>query len=161
MAYLKSLPLPPSAAAFGQILPGIIVFALLQAIAVGVITLGFGVEFSWPWPVLLLLLPFNWLSMALDNVLFLLFPYRFAPKEAGNVQFMGRTMLVLFAKMAALFAGLLIAGLVGWFLWAAGGESLLLGGLGAAAVLSIEATCLTLFLGRVFCTFDVTVDVPG
>ncbi len=161
MAYLKSLPLPPVGVAFGQILPGILVFTILQAVAIGVLALALGVAMPWPTPMLLLLLPFNWLSMALDNLLFLLFPYRFAPKEAGNVQFMGRAMMVMMAKMLALMAALAAAALIGWLSWWLGGESMVLAGLGATAVLSVEATALTYRLGRVFSRFDVTVDVPG
>ena len=161
MAYLKSLPLPPAGVALGQILPGILVFTILQAVAISVLALALGIAMPWPTPMLLLLLPFNWLSMALDNVLFLLFPYRFAPKEAGNVQFMGRAMMVMMAKMLALMVALAAAGMTGWLFWWLGGESMVFASVGAALALSAEATAFTYLLGRVFAGFDVTVDIPG
>lgn len=143
MAYLKSLPLPPMGVAFGQILPAIGVFTILQLIALSIFALALGVGLPFPAPMLLLLLPFNWLSMALDNLLFLWFPYRFAPKDAGSFQFMGRTMLVA------------------WPCWSTGGESLWLAGAGAGLVLIGEALGATYMLGETFRGLDLTKDVPG
>ena len=161
MAYLKSLPLPAGAVALGQILPAIGVFTVLQAIAIGILALALGVALPFPAPMLLLLVPFNWLSMALDNILFLMYPYRFVPKEAGNVQFLGRAMMVMFAKMLALMAAVVVAAALGALFWWLGGESMLIASLGAAGMLTIQATALTCLLGRVFRNFDVTKDAPG
>ena len=52
--------------------------------------------------IVLVAVPLNWLVTALDNGLFLLFPYRLAVKDAGQMPFMGRLMMVTFVKMMLL-----------------------------------------------------------
>lgn len=160
MVFLKSLPLPPAYVALGQILPGILILTLLQSIAIAALVLALGIEMPWPTSMLLLLLPFNWLSMALDNLLFLWFPYRFAPKEAGNVQFMFRPMMVLMVKMFALMAGIGVAAGLASLAWWLSGESMWLAALTATVVVSAEAAVFTIWLGRAFARFDATKDVP-
>ena len=161
MAYLKSLPLPAQTLALGQILPAIGVFTVLQLLAFAIIVLVFGVALPFPAPMLLLLVLFNWLLMALDNVLFLWFPYRFVPNEAGNVQFLGRLMMFSFARLFAFAAALGMAAASGWLGWWWGGESIWLAGLGAVGMLTILAIGLTCLLGSAFRHFDLTRDVPG
>jgi len=160
MAYLKSLPLRPGMVALGQTLPTAVLFTLIQLVAVLVIQFVAGVETVWLPVLLLVLFPLNWLAAALDNVLFLWMPYRIAPKESGQMQFMGRMMVVLFTKSMIVLVACGFTALVGWAAWAISGAALIVG-LASALVLGVMGAVVTRLAGRLFATFDSTKDVPA
>ncbi len=161
MALLKSLPLPPAAVALGQIVPAIVILTVLQGLAFAVLSLAFGAAMPWPPSMLLLWVPFSWLSVALDNVLFLMFPYRFSAAESGQFRFMARAMMVMFVKLVGLLVAGGVAAGVGALLYFVGGRSLLLAAVGATIVLAGAALASTIALGRIFGNYDINKDVAG
>ena len=50
----------------------------------------------------LLLPPANWSAIAIDNVTFLLFPYRRVAEDPGDVSFVGRSMPSIALKLVTL-----------------------------------------------------------
>jgi hypothetical protein len=161
MALLRSLPLSPAQVAAGQVLPVALVFSAMQylvvvaALALGLVSVG---------PLLLAVAlaipPYTWATMAVENGLFLLMPYRVVPGEDQRMQFMGKVMLALFLKL--IVVGLLVglALLAGWAAAAATGARA--AGL-AAGVLVMVGGCipLTWLVGRAFAAFDVARDTPA
>jgi len=159
MAYLKSLPLRPASLALGQILPGIFLLTVLQGVAITVVILVSGANL--PWPLAILLLPFNWIALAVDNVLFLKYPYRIAPKEAGNVTFMGRRLVTAMAEMLALGVSCGIATAFGALCWFGVTKSWLLVSVAATVLLCGIGVGVTRLLGTAFRDFDIVKDVPA
>lgn len=162
IAFLRSLPLAPTAIAAGQIAPSALLLALLQWAAVGAV-----VAFTGLLPVAVIpaifpaLLPGAWAVLAIDNLLFLLLPHRIDPDDAGNVGFVGRLMLVMFLKFAALGVLLVGAGLVGTFAGFLLGRSPVAGVLAGLAVIVAADVLLTWLVGRAFAAFDPGRDTPA
>ena len=156
--WLKSLPLHPAAIVCGQITGAAVLLSLLQ------ICLLLG---AW-WLVqrghaafiagLVLIFPFNWLLFGIENLTFLLFPYRQTPATAGDFQFLGKFLLLSLLKLtlACLCLGVAAAGAVLYLivpgLWLPlAGCGLLLVGIDAAILL-----LATLAYER----FDVSLHTP-
>lgn len=107
--WLKSLPLHPAAIVCGQIAGAATLLSLLQAaillIAWVVIGRGHAVFIGG----LVLLLPVNWLLFGIENLVFLVFPYRQTPTTAGDIQFMGKFLLLSMLKLLLSLLGLAVA----------------------------------------------------
>jgi hypothetical protein len=164
MDVLKSLPIPPSRLALGQLLAPVLILTAVQVLVVGL------VQLLWGGVELLLLLvvlygaPFNFLSFGLENLLFLWFPTRMLPATPGDFQMMGRQTLMMFIKMLALVLVVLPAGLA-WLAVALAGELLgvngMVPGLAVAwVVLAGLSTGVLPLMARAFRAFDVARDTP-
>lgn len=104
LAEFKRLPLRPVALAAGQIVTPTIVFTLLQTLALALVA-AFTPLPSWvPALAAVVLPPWNWVSAALDNAIFLVLPYRIAPEDSARVPFVGRMFLTMMIKGAAVLA---------------------------------------------------------
>jgi Putative ABC exporter len=118
---LKSLPVTPFAMVAGQLAAPILFSTVLQlagVIAIAVLQRDLSVHLL---IALAFLLPVNLMVFSLENLVFLLFPYRMT---AVDLQTQGRQMLILFSKMMALMllAGIAVGiGAAAYFL---AGESL-------------------------------------
>jgi len=161
MGVLKALPLRRSAVAAGQLLPAALFTALLQGVGIGLIALATGAL----GPLLfasfaLVLLPFNWLAAALDNLVFLLLPYRLVTEDPGDLPFLGRLMVVMTLKLVSLSLLIAAATGVGRLAYAASGSLLPAAGAvaGTLALLCIPATGIVAWA---FGRFDVARDVPA
>jgi hypothetical protein len=160
MAYLKSLPLAPRGLAAAQLVPGTLLLFCVQAAALGILALATGsVPAELLAGLLLVLPPLDWLTTAIDNTLFLLWPYRQAQKEAG-FPFMGRVMLVMLLKMIALGALCLAGFLLGALVWYLTG-ALLASALAVALLLAGACVPGTLVVARAFEKFDISRDLPS
>lgn len=162
MPLLKSLPISPLALAAGQLLPAAVFPALVQLIGIAALVLWSGALSPGACGVLLLLLlPLNWLATAIDNLIFLLLPYRLVLEDPGDMAFVGRMTLVTFGKLLAL--GLLVLGglLVGGLVYRATDESPIAGVLAITAAFACACVPLTLLVSWAFRRFDVSADVPG
>jgi Putative ABC exporter len=110
---LKVLPLPAWRVALGQLLAPTLILSAVQLLVVGMVqALWGGVE-----PLLagvaVFALPFNFLSIGLENLMFLWFPARPTPAAPGDFQMMGRQALMMVAKFAALLVVVVPAALAG------------------------------------------------
>lgn len=162
MSRLKALPLRSIALVAGQIFPTALLLFIWQALGLVVITVANpGVE-PMQFLTLLCLLPLlNWLVSATDNATFLLFPYRLAVKDPGNLPFMGRIMLVMTVKSLILGILFAAAALAGFLLWRYVAEEWLLVLAGSGTILLIACIPVTLWAAAAFEEFDVAKDVPG
>ncbi len=159
MDWLKSLPLHPSAIVCGQITGAAVLLSLLQA----PLLLG-----AWAWlqggheifiAGLALLLPLNWLLFGIENLVFLIFPYRQTPTTAGDFQFLGKFLLLSLLKLMLSCLAVVVAAagavlyLISPGLWLplAGSLSLLL---------AIDAAIL-LLATRAYERFDVSLHTPA
>jgi hypothetical protein len=172
MDVLKTLPIAPWCLAIGQLLTPVVLLSLLQLGVLGLIEIVWG---GIEWVLLFvafLAWPLNFLSLAIDNLLFLWFPARTAPAMPGDFQAVGRQMLLMFSKMLTVMVTLGVAGGfgagVGGMLYLASGASSetltgpLLAGLGTAFLgLSGFAAGMVPLLARAFQRFDVTRDTAA
>jgi Putative ABC exporter len=160
MPLLRSLPLSPTAVAVGQLFPSALLFTLMQMLLVFGAAGASGMQPIWLLGAALALPPFAWAALALDNLLFLLMPYRVSHEGEPNMQFMGKVMLAMLLKVIGL--GLLVglAALAAWAVYAAAGGALVPAIVVGSLVLAAGCVPLTLLVGRAFEAFEPR-DVPA
>jgi hypothetical protein len=161
MAFLRSLPLHPFAVAAGQVFPAALCFALFEVLVLaGAQALTHAVPPSWMAAAAAVVVPVAWALAALENLLFLLMPYRVSADGRAGPQFMGKALLVMILKMVTLVVLALIGGAawlgVRWLL-----DAPALGIALAAAVMTLPCVALTLLVARCFQRFDLSREVPG
>jgi hypothetical protein len=158
MMILRSLPLRPSRIALAQLVTPVILLSMLEAVGL-VSMLPFvsyrtGIILSWT---IAILLPFNALVSATDNLLFLLFPATLTPVGRLDFEFFGRSLIEFFVRMlvismacgASLALGSVVASQVG---------DILLGlGIAFWAVFSTATGLMVPALAWAFERFDDTV----
>ena len=159
MAWLRALPLRPAALAAGQILPTALMTVYFPALIL-VIT----AAYQQNWPVLALIiaaLPLaSYTLVAFENLLFLLLPTRAVAHGAMDLQYIGRTYVLVFVRMLVMGFALAIAGGVGAASFALSGGLWPMFWLGLLAALTLEAISLTCAVGHIFSHFDPSRDMP-
>ncbi|HEX2077563.1 MAG TPA: putative ABC exporter domain-containing protein [Longimicrobium sp.] len=160
LAYLRSLPLRPGAVAVGEVF----LAAALIGIAGLLLLAGSAAVMDWrvaPRMAALaaaIALPVAWLSVTLENWIFLLFPTRVQGDGENQSSFLGKQLIKMFFKLCVLGVVAAAAGVTA----VAGGWLAGTPGAGAGAVIVIVAACwgVTLLLARAYRGFDLTVDTP-
>ena len=159
MDWLKSLPVGGMALAAGELLAPVLVMTLLQSMVfVGSAAIAGHAD----WVLLLglaIALPFNTLLFGMENVLFLLFPMRFA-SAPGDFQGFGRQMLLMFAKLTILFICAGVCAGVGAGVYFLFGRSLPAAIIAGALLLVAQAAAMLPLLAWAFGRFDPSRDVP-
>ena len=161
MDALKSLPLRPWALAAGQLIaPSLLLgttHLALLAVAARVAPQHHRLFVC----AAVLVLPFDSLLFAVENLLFLLFPTRPAAASPGDFQILGRQALVLSGKTLVLafiaIPPMVIAGLV----WIATGKSLPAATAVAAALFIGEVLAMIPIIGWAFVRFDPSIHTPA
>jgi hypothetical protein len=161
MDVLKSLPLPAWAIATGQLFAPTLLLALTHFILLAVA--------GWLVPsqrnafiyLAVLVLPFDALLFAVENLLFLRFPTRPAAASPGDFQILGRQTFVLATKMMVLVVGVLPPLIIAGLVWMATDKSRLAFTLVAAAMMSCEVLVLIPLIGRAFVRFDPSIHTPA
>ena len=165
MDWLKSLPLNSHSIAAGQLVTPVMVMTAIHALILG------GIAYAAPnvrthAMVALTFAPvFNWLLFGLENMVFLLFPTRMAAAGAGDMQFVGRMMLEMFAKILILAACCGLAALSGFVAYLICGNSPTATALTAAALtgwltLAVIAATTVPGVAWAYRQFDVSRDTP-
>ena len=157
---LKALPLAPSRLVVGQLLVPVLFLTAVQLILLLLLKATWG-EFG---PFLLagaaFAVPVNFLVMGIDNLLFLWFPTRMVASTPGDMQILGRQMLLFLGKglLLGLVAGVGTAVGVGVFLLARQDWLLTL----AAVWLIVAgfAVAMVPLVVLAFRNFDVARDTP-
>ncbi len=160
MESLKALPLRESAVAAGQLVVPSLVLTLFH-----LVVLGLGALAIRQVPLVLaamasFTLPLNFLIISLENLMFLIFPARLMPAMPGDLQHVGRTIVLLAAKVLVLLALCgLAAGLGGIAYFVCGGSWI--------AALSVAWLVLATFgvilvpcVAAAYRRFDVSLDTP-
>jgi len=114
METLKSLPIAPSAVVLGELLIPVLMTTILQLVVIATLAvlqpgllrmLAIAAAF---------LVPANILVFGLENLVFLLYPYRLATAGGLDLQVFGRQMVIMFGKFVILIlTGGLAAGIGG------------------------------------------------
>ena len=158
----KQLPLSSLAVVFGQLATPIVALTLFQLTVLGAAHAISDVSWSAIGVTLLLLAPTNALVIALENLTFVLYPYRI---HQEGIEIFLRSVLMFTAK--GLLAAAAIGAVLGWSLactWADGlttwpiRQPLFLGGLSAGLTLLAFGTIQ--LVSRSYRRFDVTCDLP-
>jgi hypothetical protein len=160
MDVLKTLPMAPWRIVLGQLACGVLLLGVIQLGALAALQLALGGLGPVLLGALLLCWPANFLTLGIDNLLFLWFPTRQMVAQPGDFQMMGRQMLQLLAKTlvltiafgSAVLVGVPTAWLTGWNVTA--------GVVAAFVVLLACAGALVPALALAFAQFDVARDTP-
>jgi hypothetical protein len=161
LAFLRSLPLSPFAVAAGQVFPAALFFALFEILVLsGAQALTHALPASWMVAAAALMIPVSWALAALENLLFLLMPYRVSADGRAGPQFMGKALLVMILKVLTLVA-LALVGASAWIGvgWVMDAPALAIGL--AAVLMMLPAAALTAHVGRRFQHYDLSREVPG
>lgn len=158
MDILKSLPVNPSALAAGQIAVPVLcatflhfcIFSVAALIQWKALYFIIGVTFA---------APLNFLLLGIENILFLLFPTRLVRATPGDMQFVGRQMVMMFVKALIIGFVLAIASSFGGLLYLAR-ESISSGITGAWLIVSAFAMATIPLAGWAFKQFDPSIHTP-
>jgi hypothetical protein len=101
---LKTWPIAPGPLVIGQLLTPVLLVCLFQWVALAIVaaTWDRGAVMETILTVSLFVVPFNFLLIGLDNLLFLLFPSRAMTPTPGDFQMMGRLLLTYLTKSLGL-----------------------------------------------------------
>jgi hypothetical protein len=160
MDVLKTLPLPAWRLVVGQLLVPVLLVSVLQGLLLLVLATAGGRSD----PLLLggaaFLLPVNFLLFGIDNLLFLLFPTRYVQAGPGDLQTLGRQMVVWLAKLVVFVLVGIVASLLGTVAFLLAGENLIAGTAVVWLVLWGALAGLVPLIALAFRRFDVARDRP-
>ncbi|MFO0926624.1 MAG: putative ABC exporter domain-containing protein [Gemmataceae bacterium] len=160
IAILKTLPIVPWRLALGQL---VVPTLLLSALQGGLFLLA---AVRWPGqlPVLLvagvLAIPYTFFLVAMDNLLFLLFPVRLMAATPGDFQALGRNVLLSMGKLFGLGVVGGVAAL-GWVVLALVTGDQWASLVAAWLVFFLAGAVLVPLVGKAFEWFDVGRDTPA
>ncbi|MBW3571338.1 MAG: putative ABC exporter domain-containing protein [Gemmatimonadetes bacterium] len=161
IAYLRSLPLRPTAVAVGEVFVAAATVAVFNLLLLGVAVWVVDAPVDPRMAVLAaaVALPVAWLAVTLENWLFLLFPTRTQADGGQQSAFVGKQLIKMLFKLVLLGVVAVAAGLTAL----AGGWLADTIGAAAGAVLVVALACwgATLLLARAYQGFDLTVDTPA
>ncbi|MCE9638490.1 MAG: putative ABC exporter domain-containing protein [Planctomycetes bacterium] len=158
MAELKMLPLRPTVLAAGQLIAPTVVFTGMQFLAIAIVFAAASPP-AWVLAVAVFALPpWNWLSAATDNALFLTFPYRINPEDTGKVPAIGRMLLSMMLKGVAVGAAALIVAVPVGVGFGIGGAAAVAGCVIGWLLLVAMAAAFTFVVGAAFRGFDLSRD---
>lgn len=161
IAYLRSLPLRPTAVAVGEVFVAAATIALMNLLLLGVAVwmVDGGVQPRMAVLAAAVALPVAWLAVTLENWLFLLFPTRTQADGGQQSAFVGKQLIKMLFKLFLLGIVAVAAGLTamagGWVADTAGAAA------GAVSVIALACWGATLLLARAYQGFDLTVDAPA
>jgi ABC-2 type transport system permease protein len=160
LPYLRSLPLRPFSIAVGELFTAAVFFSVFEMLVLaGAALLTGSIPAGWLAAAAVLVLPVAWGAAAVENLLFLLLPYRVGPDGRAGAQFLGKALLLVALKTLTL--ALLTA--IGFATWYGVGwlTSSQIASIAAAAVaMALPSIPLTWLVGRMFARFDLTRDAP-
>jgi hypothetical protein len=160
MAEIKALPLSPTQVAIGELLTPVAFVCLLQWCTLTGIALAarqFGLTY---WAAVSLTLPVSLLLLEIENTMFLWFPTRMTTTSPGDIQTMGRVLLLLMAKGACLAIAIGSAGTVAAVAYYLSGQHEAVALIAGWVVISAEVIGLLPLVALAFRQFDVARDVP-
>lgn len=162
MEWLKALPLGPTATAAGQLAIPALILTTMHTLLVGVgCYVAAPQERVYLLAALPFLLPFNLLMIAVENLMFLLFPAREAGAAPGDVGLVGRNIVFFIVKIFVVSAATGVAALVGQVTLMLTGHSWTAAGAAALVVLCCFAAALVPLVGVAYKRFDPSRDTPA
>jgi hypothetical protein len=156
---LKALPVAPAAVVVAQLVAPVTVMTALQLVLLAGARVMFKLPASHLLAGVMLVLPLNALMFAVENLIFLLFPGRYAAGP-GDLQGFGRQMVVFLLKLIVLMlgAGLALgAAAVAYRLSDSPPAAIAT----AVVVLWLEVVALLPLLRLAYLKYDVSADTPA
>ncbi len=157
---LKSLPIGAAAVVLGQLIAPVLMASVIQLVMLESVALAITGWNEILVAVLILLPIANVLIFGIENLVFLLFPTRVTAIGTGDMQAVGRQMLVMFIKLGALFVAGGLAAATGGLAWLITGRSNIAIVAGAALAVLALGVALIPCLGFAFRRFDPSRDTP-
>lgn len=155
MAFLKALPVSPLALVAGQLATVAVFRGLVQLLGIGAIALATGAISLSAWlAAAAVALPASWAAASIDNLVFLVLPYRVVPADPGDFGFVGRIMLVMGVKLVALALLAALALAAGFFTHRYLGGSIPLSAGAASALFAAACGPLTLAVAWAFRRYE-------
>lgn len=160
IAFLKTLPIAPSALALGEILAPVLLLTAIEALALGGLFARVADLPPVAWSALLFLPGWNLLQVGLDNLLFLWYPNRPSGGQF-DLTTTGRQMLLVLGKAVAAGIAFGLAAGAGAAAYAVGGGNWPAALAAAWLVLAAAAAGVVAAVGDAFARFDVAADTPA
>jgi len=160
MDVLKSLPLRSTAIAAGQLVVPTLIMTGVHLVVLGAAAAMVEGAGNVLLAMAVFSVPFNFLLIGVENLLFLLFPTRMQATNPGDLQQVGRLMVLLAAKMLALVACCGVAAALGAIAYLVVGGSWIAALWVSWLVLAIGCAALVPCVAAAYRKFDVSVDTP-
>lgn len=161
MDTLKAMPLGAMAVAAGQLAVPVAVTTLAQLLLLGAAALLTGSGSPYWLLGMAVLLPVNLVIYAVENAIFLLYPVRLASTGPGDMQFLGRQVMLIFMKLAILLVAVAMAAAGGAAAYFVFGRNVWAGGALAITVLTALALCLVPVVAETYRRFDPSQHTPA
>jgi hypothetical protein len=143
----------------GQLITPVLIVSFVQVLVIIVMMIG-GASQQVGW-VAAMVVPFNFVAAAIENLVFLRFPVRAVPTMAVDVQFMGRQWIFFLMKGLMMAAAGSAAVLAASTVYKLSGKSMVPTLASAWIVLGLAGALLVPMVARAFVKFDVTRDTPA
>jgi hypothetical protein len=158
--FLKTLPVAPLALATGELAGGVLLLALIQLIILA------GLMAAGANPAIVLVaaafaVPIDVLMLAMNNVLFLIYPVRWGQGGSVDFQLMGRAMLFVLLDFLMLIPALGIPAAIGGIVCAVTGFYFPAFAVTSWVALAAELPVWLLLLAWTFQRFDPSTDTPA
>jgi hypothetical protein len=160
IAALKALPVRAWRLAVGQLLAPVLLLSLMQwsaVAAVAALAPGYALAAG---VAALYVVPFNFVLIALENLLFLLFPVRLMANTPGDFQAVGRNVLLSLGKLFGLGLVATVAGVAVAVAWVVTRDAYL-AALAGLPVVVLAGAALVPLVALAFDAFDVGRDTPA
>jgi hypothetical protein len=160
MDSLKALPVAPLALATGELAGGAMVLAAIQLVLLA------GLLVAGASPAIILVaaafvVPFDVLMLAMNNVLFLIYPVRIAPSTSADFQLFGRVMLFMLLDFLILIPTLGIPAGAGGIAFFVSGSYWPACAVTSWFVLVAELPLMLILLAWTFQRFDPSTETPA
>jgi ABC-2 type transport system permease protein len=159
--FLKTLPLRPGVVAAGELAGGVLLLTGIQLVLFAALTAAAPTSGPLLLAAAAFSLPFNGILMAINNLLFLLYPVRMPAGGTYDFQMMGRVSLFMFLQFFLLLPLLGIPAALGGAVYLLSGYSWPASILAAWLVLAAESWPLVLAVAWAFQRFDVSTQTPA
>jgi len=158
--FLKTLPVAPLALATGELAGGVVVLAAIQLVLLAAL-LATGANPTIVLVAAAFVVPFDVLMLAMNNLLFLIYPVRIAPATSADFQLFGRLMLFMLLDFLILIPTLGIPAAVGAIAFFVSGSSWPAFAVTSWLALVAELPLMLILLAWTFERFDPSTETPA
>jgi hypothetical protein len=158
---LRSLPLRPTAVAVAQLVTPALVLWVVQFVLLATVAISGHFPVEYLVAVAVFAVPLNLLALGVDNLMFLLFPFRPRAAVAGDMTMVGRNTIVVACRFILILIAAAIAAGVGAGVWAMTGRSWAFGAVAAWFPLAGITALIVWLIGLAFNRFDPSVHTPA
>jgi hypothetical protein len=158
---LRSLPLRPTAVAFSQLLTPALLLCAVEFVLLATVGIVGDCSAESLIAVAVFAVPLNLLALGVDNLMFLLFPFRPRAAVAGDMTMIGRNTIVMACRFILILIAAGIAAGVGAGAWALNHQSFSTGVVVAWFPLVGITAVIVWLIGLAYNRFDPSVHTPA